>query len=60
MNLRMDTDEVIYIDDPKRNDLLVIIPLKERKYKVESRRFGHLSTFSSQIEACLYCREQIK
>lgn len=59
MNLRMDKDNIVYIDDPKRQDRLVIIPLIGRKYRVESRKFGYLKTFNNQLEACIYCREQI-
>lgn len=59
MNLRMDRDNVVYIDDPGHNDLFVVIPLIGGKYSVESRRFGNIRYFNTQLEACNYCREQI-
>lgn len=60
MNLRMDTDNVVYIDDPANNDLFVVIPLIGGKYSVESRRFGNIRYFDSQLMACNYCRECLK
>lgn len=59
MNLRMDKDEVIYIDNPKSNDLFVIFKTLDGKWQLESRRFGPIKTFSNQIKACIYCREQV-
>lgn len=59
MQIRMDKDEVVYIDNPKENDMFVVFPTLNRKWVVESRRFGHIKTFTSQLMACHYCREQI-
>lgn len=60
MELRMDKDEVVYIDDIKRQDRYIIFPsLNRKKWRLESRKFGHIKTFDSQVTACFYVKENL-
>lgn len=57
--LRIDKDNVIYIDNIKENDKFVIFQTRNRQWQVESRKFGYIKRFDTQFNACKYCREQI-